>query len=266
MKRNSYMFIILLVTLILAGCAKQPEQGNVDTSKTVAEVLEKNINEVESNKEIEAKDEEKSTETKEESNVLDLQGIEKSKNDKSSKKQDTKKEVIVEQVEPEKKTEKEIDPVPQEDESVIIVVGEENNQTADSLDGPPEILFSELENKEGIVDLTTMNDSMVYAILNQLMIAPKEYIGKTIVMEGTYESMYDEFTKMYYHYAIITDSLACCSQGLEFVWEDGSHAYPEEYPKLGEGIRITGVFETYKVEGQDYVYSRLNNSTMERIN
>ena len=38
-------------------------------------------------------------------------------------------------------------------------------------------------------------------------------------------------TKKLEHYSIIKDALACCSQGLEFVWGDVSHVYPDEYPK-----------------------------------
>ena len=58
-------------------------------------------------------------------------------------------------------------------------------------------------------DLTNMNKDMVYAAFYQLMVEPDKY----------------------YHYSIIKDALACCSQGLEFVWGDVSHVYPDEYPK-----------------------------------
>ena len=40
--------------------------------------------------------------------------------------------------------------------------------------------------------------------------------------------------------------MACCAQGLEFVWGDGSHKYPDEYPAEDTEIEVQGTFETYK--------------------
>ena len=46
-----------------------------------------------------------------------------------------------------------------------------------------------------------------------------------------------------------SSATAYCAQGLEFVWDDGSHAYPDDYPADGEEVVVTGVFETY-AEGE----------------
>ena len=40
--------------------------------------------------------------------------------------------------------------------------------------------------------------------------------------------------------------MACCAQGLEFVWGDGSHKYPDEYPAEDTEIEVQGTFKTYK--------------------
>ena len=80
-------------------------------------------------------------------------------------------------------------------------------------------------------DLTNMNKDMVYAAFYQLMVEPDKYIGKTLCIDGLYYTGQNEKTGTYYHYSIIKDALACCSQGLEFVWGDVSHVYPDEYPK-----------------------------------
>ena len=76
-----------------------------------------------------------------------------------------------------------------------------------------------------------MNKDMVYAIVYQLMVEPDKYIGKTLCIDGLYYTGQNEKTGTYYHYSIIKDALSCCSQGLEFVWGDVSHVYPDEYPK-----------------------------------
>lgn len=115
-------------------------------------------------------------------------------------------------------------------------------------------------------DLTNMSSDMVYAIVYQMMVDPDAYIGKTFRMEGMYYAVYYEPTGKYYHYCIIQDALACCAQGMEFVWGDGRHVYPDEYPKENTKIVVQGTFETYREDGDDNLYCRLKDATMEVIN
>ena len=112
-------------------------------------------------------------------------------------------------------------------------------------------------------DLTNMNKDMVYATVYQMMVEPDKYIGKTFRIDGLYYAGKNEKTGTYYHYCIIKDALACCSQGLEFVWGDGSHVYPDEYPKDETEIEVKGTFETYKESGDDTLYCHLVNSEMQ---
>lgn len=106
-------------------------------------------------------------------------------------------------------------------------------------------------------DLTNMSGDMVYAMVFQMMNNPKEYIGKRFRISGSYYADYYDGTQKYYHYCIIQDALACCAQGMEFVWEDGSHIYPDEYPERNSTITVEGVFETYREEGDKSLYCRL---------
>ena len=69
--------------------------------------------------------------------------------------------------------------------------------------------------------------------------------------------------KKYYHYCIIQDATACCAQGMEFVWGDGSHVYPDEYPAEDADVIVEGTFETYREEGDSNLYCRLANATLE---
>ena len=92
---------------------------------------------------------------------------------------------------------------------------------------------------------------------------PDKYIGKTLCIDGLYYTGQNEKTGTYYHYNIIKDALACCSQGLEFVCGDGSHVYPDEYPKDETEIEVKGTFETYKEPGDDTLYCHLVNSEMQ---
>lgn len=134
---------------------------------------------------------------------------------------------------------------------------EENSQEAEK-EGGHQTPDSDVD-----YDLTSMNKDMVYATVYQLMVKPDKYTGKTFRIDGLYYAGQNEKTGTYYHYCIIKDALACCSQGLEFVWEDGSHVYPDEYPKDETEIEVKGTFETYKEPGDDTLYCHLVNSDMQ---
>lgn len=107
------------------------------------------------------------------------------------------------------------------------------------------------------VDLTKMSSTMIYGEVFQMMSNPDDYIGKTIKIRGQYNATYYEPTGKYYSYVLISDAMACCSQGIEFVWDNDSHVYPAEYPANGTEIEITGIFESYTEQGDDTLYCHL---------
>lgn len=102
------------------------------------------------------------------------------------------------------------------------------------------------------VDLTVMSSNMVYAEVYNMMLNPDLYLGKTIKMKGLYFPLYYDNTGNWYHYVMIKDALACCQNGIEFIWGDGSHSYPDEYPKEDQEIIVMGIFDCY--EEEDYIY------------
>jgi hypothetical protein len=85
-------------------------------------------------------------------------------------------------------------------------------------------------------------------------------------MNGLYYAGYYEPAAKHYHYCIIQDALACCAQGIEFIWRNGSHVYPDEYPEENAKIVVQGTFETYREDGDGNLYCRLKDATMEVIN
>jgi len=138
---------------------------------------------------------------------------------------------------------------------------EEETETA-MLEKEPE---QDEEKKSNVdYDLTQMNSDMVYAMVYQMMAVPEQYVGKTFRMDGIFYSSYYDTTNQYYFYCVIQDALACCTQGIEFVWEDGSHIYPDEYPEEAEEIIVEGTFETYTEEGDENLYCHLVNATWEK--
>ena len=111
-------------------------------------------------------------------------------------------------------------------------------------------------------DLTQMGSDMVYATVYQMMSSPAQYEGKTFRIEGDFYAVYYEPTAKYYFYCIIQDATACCAQGMEFVWDDGSHIYPDEYPEENATVVVEGTFETYREEGDTNLYCRLKDAEL----
>ncbi len=95
------------------------------------------------------------------------------------------------------------------------------------------------------VDLTNLNSTMVFARVNDIMVNPKDYSGQTMKMEGIYESSVDPTNGNTYHFVVITDATGCCPQGMEFILDGDSSAYPEP----SSTIQIVGEFEGY-LEGE----------------
>ena len=103
------------------------------------------------------------------------------------------------------------------------------------------------------IDLTAMSSTMIFAEVQNMMLSPDEFLGKTIKMSGKYSPIFYEVTENFYHYVIIPDATACCEQGLEFIWE-GDHSYPLDYPREQTEIEIVGVFSSYEELDITYYY------------
>ena len=154
------------------------------------------------------------------------------------------------------------------EDQIKIVEQDSETETTETEASPDEIDLKETAKdtteaeKTVDYDLTKMESDMVYATVYQMMVAPDEYEGKTFRIDGNFYATYYEVTKKYYFYCIIQDATACCAQGMEFVWEDGSHVYPDEYPKDDTQVVVEGTFETYKEDGDENLYCRLADATL----
>ena len=113
-------------------------------------------------------------------------------------------------------------------------------------------------------DLTNMDSDMVYATVYQLMMDPSSYEGKTFRITGQYYTSHDDKTGNTYEFCLIKDALACCAQGLEFVWGDGSHS-ADEYPAQESDITVEGTFETYTEDGDSNTYCHLVGCTLNGV-
>ncbi len=109
------------------------------------------------------------------------------------------------------------------------------------------------------VDLTQLSSTMVYAQVFDMLVSPDTYAGKTIRMRGTFtqyraaEESPVLVPGRQYFACVITDALACCSQGIDFELA-GSPAYPQDYPAPGSEITVVGEFRQVDRDGYSYTY------------
>ena len=139
-----------------------------------------------------------------------------------------------------------------------------NKETSSKTKGVEEKKKRKKQNRKSIdYDLTTMGSDMVFAIVYQMMVNPKEYVGKTVRIDGSYYSIYDETTGKKSHFCIIQDATACCAQGMEFILDDSHNKKSNKYPEEEAEVVIEGTFETYHEDTDNNLYCRLKNAVLE---
>ncbi len=107
------------------------------------------------------------------------------------------------------------------------------------------------------LDLTKMSATMIYSTIFDMLIMAEDYIEKNIKVKGWFETYVDTETGELYYAVIVPDATACCQQGLEFVWP-GEHTYPDDFPKPGEDITVTGIYKLIETDGVSYTYLEAN--------
>ncbi len=109
------------------------------------------------------------------------------------------------------------------------------------------------------VDLTVISGLLVYSEVYNMMAYSEDYVGKSVKMKGIYTVYIDDVTGALYHACIVQDATACCATGIEFELTD-DYVYPDDYPKEGDEITVSGVFDTYDDGG--YTYCTLRNAVL----
>ena len=107
------------------------------------------------------------------------------------------------------------------------------------------------------LDLTKMSATMIYSTIFDMLIMPEDYVDKNIKLSGWFETYTDPQTGEMYYAVVVPDATACCQQGLEFVWK-GNHAYPDDFPKPGQNITVTGIYKMIENDGVTYTYLEAN--------
>lgn len=107
------------------------------------------------------------------------------------------------------------------------------------------------------IDLTTMNSTMVYSEVYNMMLYPSQYIDKVVKAKGPFVTAESTDPNYCYPAVLIQDATACCGNGLEFLLYGIPRCTSKGgngYPSLREEVTIVGVFKTYIEEASMYVH------------
>ena len=110
------------------------------------------------------------------------------------------------------------------------------------------------KDSDGVLNLSTLNQTMLAAEVNRITSQPERYEGRTIQMTGPYYATFNERLGRYQHYVAVTVVDPCCPfQGLEF-FMDGGQAPDDGYPTEETRISVAGVFQRHEENGRVYHY------------
>ena len=104
------------------------------------------------------------------------------------------------------------------------------------------------------LNLTKLNSMMTYSSVMNILMDPDKYLGKTIKIQGLFDSAQDPDTGTDYFAVAIMDAAACCAMGLDFSpKKEYNYKFPEDFPEIGAKITVVGRLEKYS-EGDDIYY------------
>lgn len=122
------------------------------------------------------------------------------------------------------------------------------------------------------IDLTQLNSNMLYAEVYHMGISPENYRGKRIKVTGEFAHFPKDMNKdgnltpgEEIYVCIISDALACCATGIEFIPEKESSFWSNQ-PEDGSKITITGVCDVFLDEVGWSTVIQLDNATVEPVN
>jgi hypothetical protein len=114
--------------------------------------------------------------------------------------------------------------------------------------------------------LIEIKEKMFIAQTNDVYLNPKDYMGKTIKLEGLFKSLLYEGQEAPYCF-VLRYGPGCCGNdgnaGFEVAWDgsyapDGEEPSEPEYPQEDDWVEAIGVLDTYEEDGYPYIYISLS--------
>ncbi len=134
--------------------------------------------------------------------------------------------------------------------------------------GPPISSIPE-EHPKVDIDLTGFSANMLYAEVYNMVMNPNDYKGKVISITGDFVSFPKDvdnngnpISDEEIFVCLISDAMACCQSGIEFIPEKNS-LFWQERPAEGSKITITGMCDIFLDEGGWFTIIQLDNTKIE---
>jgi uncharacterized membrane protein YcgQ (UPF0703/DUF1980 family) len=115
-------------------------------------------------------------------------------------------------------------------------------------------------------ELIEIREKMFIAQINDIYLNPEDYLGKTLVYEGLFDSYLYPETGVTYRY-VIRYGPGCCgtdgNAGFEVSWDDAPPAQSgdpakgltlRKYPKKNDWVEVRGVLKAYDEDGFEYLH------------
>ena len=110
------------------------------------------------------------------------------------------------------------------------------------------------------IDLTDLTETVAYAQAVQMTEQPQGFDGKSVRVQGVFNTFFDADTEEPFFVCAVPDSTGCCMASFEIV-PDGAYAYPEDYPDEFSLVTVVGDFRTFDDGG--YLGCRVENAIWE---
>ncbi|ONI39758.1 hypothetical protein AN639_05720 [Candidatus Epulonipiscium fishelsonii] len=103
---------------------------------------------------------------------------------------------------------------------------------------------------DGILDLTKLNATMLYAQVYDMVYNIENYRGKKIKIQGFYKEYIIPMQDIS-RVLMIPDATACCESGMLLKWNENM---PEVFPNEDDHIEIIGTYNNYMEDDLIYYY------------
>ncbi len=93
------------------------------------------------------------------------------------------------------------------------------------------------------IDLTRLSNTMAYAQLYDMVMAPERHQGITLRVHGSYYGFQSQETGKITHLITVRDNVGCCEMGMEFQIT-GDLIWPDQFPQNNSMIELTGIISS----------------------
>jgi hypothetical protein len=153
-----------------------------------------------------------------------------------------------------------------ENTSAFVAANPEPDYFPPASEGSPAAEIVRIFPPQNSGEVIEIKEKMFIAQTNDVYLNPKEYLGKTIKLEGLFKSLLYEGQDEPYCF-VLRYGPGCCGNdgnaGFEVAWNNsymqtGEDPQAPEYPQEDDWVEAVGVLDSYEEDGYPYLYISLS--------